>query len=114
MSNDKKKNNKREFERLTDGRYERLSIFRNVKSKYQPSYIAYIANDNKRAIDITGFPARQLRDLTIDELSDYEFDVEVDVKHSEQFDKDFYIITKIVKHKKPQVEQKKLTIEGDD
>ena len=114
MTKTGKESNKREFERLTDGKYENLSIFWNEKSKYPPSYLAYIANDNKRAINITGFPARQLRDLNIDELEDYEFDVEVDVKHSEQFDKDFYIITKIVKHKKPQVEQKKLQIEGDD
>ena len=111
---DKKKNNKREFEKLTDGRYERLSIFRNEKSNYQPSYIGYIANDPKRAIDIIGVPANQLRELNIDELSDYEFDIDIDVKHSEQFHRDYYIITKIVKHKKPQVEQKKLTIEGDD
>ena len=113
MTKEKLKN-KREFERLVDGKYERLSIFRNEKSKYQPSYIAYVANDNKRAIDISGFPARQLRDLNIDELSDYEFDIEVDVKHSEQYDKDYYIITRIVKHLKPQIEQKKLTIEGND
>ena len=114
MPNDKKTNNKREFEKLVDGKYERLSIFWNEKSKYQPSYIGFIANDNKRAISITGYPARQLRYLNIDDFPDYEFDIEVDVKHSEQFDTDFYIITRIIKHKKPQVEQKKLTIEGDD
>ena len=113
MTKEKLKN-KREFERLVDGKYERLSIFRNEKSKYQPSYIAYILNDNKRAIDITGFPAKQLRELDFDELTDYEFDIEVNVKHSEQFDKDYYIITKIIKHKKPQTEQKKLEIEGED
>ena len=114
MATDKKKNNKREFEKLVDGKYERLSIFWNEKSKYQPSYIGFIANDNKRAISITGFPAKQLKELDIEGLPEYEFDLEVDVGHSGQYDTDYYVITRIIKHRKPLIEQKKLIIEGDD
>ena len=106
--------NKREFEKLVDGKYQRLSIVSNQFSKYQPSYIAYAAGDNNRAINISGYPARQLRDLNIDEFFEYEFDLEIDVGHSGQYDVDYYVITRIIKHKKPKIEQKKLMIEGDD
>ena len=114
MTDNKKINNKRKFERLTEGTYEELSIYRNIHSKFQPSYVAYPKDDKTRAINISGFPARQLAKLNIEEMPNYIFDIEVELSYSQNFNVDYLLITKIVKHKKPDTIQQKLEIKGED
>ena len=110
----RKINNKRKFERLTEGTYEGLSIYRNIHSKFQPSYVAYPKDDKTRAFNISGFPARQLADLRIEEMPNYTFDIEVETRFSGQYQKDYLVMTRIFKHKHIETIQKKLEIEGED
>ena len=102
------------YEKIKDGRYEGLSIYRNIHSKFQPSYGAYPKDDKTRAINISGFPARQLEKLNIEEMTNYTFDLEVELSYSQNYNVDYLLITKIVKHRKTESIQKKLKIEGED
>ena len=109
-----KPKNQRVFEKLTEGTYEGLSIYRNTHSKFQPSYVAYLKDDKTRAINISGFPARQLAKLNIEEMPNYTFDFEVELSYSQNYNVNFLKIIKVVKHKKPDMIQQKLEIEGVD
>jgi hypothetical protein len=113
MTTEKPKN-QRVFEKLTEGSYEGLSIYRNTHSKFQPSYVAYLKDDKTRALNISGFPARQLAKLNIEEMPNYIFDIEVELSYSQNFNVDYLLITKVVKHKKLDTIQQKLEIEGED
>ena len=113
MPNEKPKNH-RVFEKLTEGSYEGLSIYRNTHSKFQPSYVAYLKDDKTRALNISGFPARQLEKLNIEEMVNYTFDLEVELSYSQNYNVDYLVITKVTKHKKTESIQKKLEIEGED
>ena len=114
MVNNKKIPNQRVFEKLSEGTYEGLSIYRNTHSKFQPSYVAYPKDDKTRAINISGFPARQLAKLNIEEMLNYTFDLEVELSYSQNYNVDYLLITKVVKHKKTEPIQQKLEIEGED
>ena len=113
MTNEKPKK-PRVFEKLTEGTYEGLSIYRNTYSKFQPSYVGYPKDDKTRAFNISGFPARQLADLRIEEMPNYTFDIEVETRFSGQYQKDYLVMTRIFKHKHIETIQKKLEIEGAD
>ena len=117
MTNEKPKNH-RVFEKLTEGSYEGLSIYRNLKSKYQPAFIGYLKDDKTRAISISGFPARQLADSNVGtdifDFGKYTFDLEVELKYSPKYEQEYLAIVNAIKHKKTESIQKKLEIEGED
>ena len=106
----------REYKPLSEGNYFFIRLFRNKKSKYQPSFVGYSQNEDDKIINITGFPAKQLNDVIIKDNEGYSFDFNVEKKHSENFNKDYFVISDLKMHNTPlrkETQQLKLTILDD-
>ena len=105
-----------EYEPLSEGNYYFIRLFRNKKSKYQPSFVGYRQNEDDKIINITGFPAKQLNDVIIKDNEGYPFDFIAEKKHSMNFNKDYFLISDLKMHNIPprkETQQLKLTIIED-
>ena len=105
-----------EYEPLSEGNYFFIRLFRNKKSKYQPSFVGYRQNEDDKIINITGFPAKQLNDVITKDNEGLSFDFNVEKKHSENFNKDYFVISDLKMHNIPprkETQQLKLTIIED-
>ena len=109
-------NQKRIYVPLSEGTYSFIRLFRNKKSKYQPSFVGYSVNEDDRIINITGFPAKQLNDVITKDDEGYPFDFGVDMRHSTKYSKDYFVIFDLKMHNKPprkETQQLKLTLIKD-
>jgi len=96
---------KREYEKITQqGEYEGL-LFKNTKSRFQPSY--NLVSD-KITFNITGYMAKQIKEIE-SEILNKKVRILVEKVHTNKYNKDFYKITGLKVF--PNTVQNKLVIE---
>ena len=106
----------RSYKPLSEGNYFFIRLFRNMKSKYQPSFVGYSNDEDGAILNITGFPAKQLDKVITVDNKGYPFDFKVEKKHSDNYNKDYFVLSDLVMHNTPskkETQQLKLTIRDD-
>ena len=81
----------RTYEPLHEGPYFGIRIYRNLKSKFQPSFVGF-TDDSELGINLSGFPSKQLDELITDETNGSAFNFGVDKKHSIRYNRDYFVL----------------------
>jgi len=96
----------RQYEKLNkEGEYEGL-LFKNTKSRFQPSY-KLVVND-KLALNITGYMAKQIKEIE-SEILNKKVKLFIEKVHTNKYNIDFFKITSLKVY--PNTVQTKLTVE---